>query len=152
MPGSGKRDLLHLVTIGQQKGEPGRASKYKPEFCQMVRDLAQEGPFPRNGRGQVRELLGISVRERAGWEAAEVVSAASYSSSRSFRTAAVLDNEALQQVGCSDGPGVGDGHAQVSDARLEVVLEAGDRRRQIPLDVRDDALGQFRTSPLARCR
>ena len=41
-------DPAHLRAIGQQPGEPGRASKYDPAkgYGQRIRDLAQAGEFP----------------------------------------------------------------------------------------------------------
>lgn len=39
-------DRAFLITIGQQPGQPGRAGKYNPEYCDLIKVLAQEGKFP----------------------------------------------------------------------------------------------------------
>jgi hypothetical protein len=53
----------HMVLIGQQPGEPGRARKYFPEACQVVKDLAQKGKFPEYWCG----ILGIAPRTLRYW-------------------------------------------------------------------------------------
>ena len=55
---------------------------------------------------------------------------------------ALLDEQALEEVRGPDRAAVGDRHPQMRDAGLEVVLEAGDRARQLALVVGDDAGGE----------
>ena len=52
-----------LRLIGQQPGEPGRASLYKSEYCQIVRDLAEEGMFPESWCANI----GVSLSAMRLW-------------------------------------------------------------------------------------
>ena len=66
-------------------------------------------------------------------------------SPHSLEAAAFLDEEALKDIQGSDRPAVGDGHAQMGNAGLEVGLEAGDGGGQVLAVVCADTLGQMRS-------
>ena len=55
---------------------------------------------------------------------------------------ALFEEETLEEIRCLGRPAVGDGKPEVSYAGLEIVLEAGDRARQLGLVVLGQALGQ----------
>lgn len=59
-----KQNSRFLALIGQQAGEPGRATKYDPEtHCQLIRDLAQAGEFPEAWAAEI----GITVNTMRMW-------------------------------------------------------------------------------------
>lgn len=51
-----------LARIGQQPGDPGRATKYDPEFCNTIRMLAQAGEFPETWAATIGVTLGTMRR------------------------------------------------------------------------------------------
>jgi hypothetical protein len=52
-----------LRIIGQQPGEEGRANKYEPGHCQLIRDMAQDGQFPENWCARI----GIHMETMRNW-------------------------------------------------------------------------------------
>lgn len=49
--------------IGQQAGEVGRATKYDPGFCLVVRELAQRGEFPEAWAAE----MGVTLNTMRNW-------------------------------------------------------------------------------------
>jgi hypothetical protein len=49
--------------IGQKSDEPGRGTKYDPEFCWRVRDMAQEGKLPEEWCAEI----GITMATAYNW-------------------------------------------------------------------------------------
>lgn len=52
-----------LSMIGQQPGEVGRATKYDPDFCLVVRELAQRGEFPEAWAAE----MGVTLNTMRNW-------------------------------------------------------------------------------------
>ena len=48
----------HMILIGQQPGDEGRASKYDPEHCMTIRLLAQSGKFPEEWAAHIGVHMG----------------------------------------------------------------------------------------------
>lgn len=49
--------------IGQQPGEPGRGTKYDPEYCWAIRDMAQAGKLPEEWCAEI----GITMATAYNW-------------------------------------------------------------------------------------
>jgi hypothetical protein len=49
--------------IGQQAGDVGRATKYEPDFCLVVRELAQRGEFPEAWAAE----MGVTLNTMRNW-------------------------------------------------------------------------------------
>ena len=60
-----------------------------------------------------------------------------------FEAPSLLDEQPLKEVRGPDRAAVGDGHAQVCDAGLEVIREAGCRARQLGLVIGDHTCGEI---------
>lgn len=52
-----------LSMIGQQAGDIGRATKYDPDFCLVVRELAQRGEFPEAWAAE----MGVTLNTMRNW-------------------------------------------------------------------------------------
>lgn len=52
-----------LSMIGQQAGDSGRATKYDPDFCLVVRELAQRGEFPEAWAAE----MGVTLNTMRNW-------------------------------------------------------------------------------------
>ena len=59
----GETRAQFLAKIGQQAGEPGRNTKYDPEYCGTIRKLAQAGKFPETWAC----TIGVSVETLRRW-------------------------------------------------------------------------------------
>jgi hypothetical protein len=57
------RKRANIMLIGQQPGEEGRALKYRPEFCDAVRLMANEGMFPEEWCAQI----GVTMSTLFNW-------------------------------------------------------------------------------------